>query len=268
MAAGLFSRLEPFDCRNGDFDYYLEQFEHFLLLNSVDDEAKKVPLFITSIGQDAYRILKESCDPVDPKEKSFEELKAALLQYFARRQFYSRNQRPNEQLGAFINDVKRLSLKCSFGPFAKEALRDRIACGKLPEDKTDKPVPHPPVQAQQKSAPTPAPDKAAAKPKQPRVPKVPQTTGQEVALPAPEGQQKQKQRPKGTTGEHRCKICGHSHKEADCAHKDASCFLCRKKGHIASVCREKHQKQNQPAPAAQPVQVHVHVQQNTAMKNE
>ncbi|XP_055537493.1 uncharacterized protein LOC129725543 [Wyeomyia smithii] len=264
MAAGIISRLEPFDCRNGDFDYYLEQFDHFLMLNSIEDAAKKVPLFITSIGQDAYRILKESCEPMDPKEKSFEELKAALQQYFARRQFYNRNQRPNEQLGAFINDVKRLSLKCSFGPFSKEALRDRIACGKLSEDKTDKPAPSPPapVPVQPKAAPAPAPETAVAKPKQPKKPKAPQITGQEVVVPATEGQ-KQMRPPKA--GEHRCKICGHAHKEADCAHKDASCFLCRKKGHIASVCREKHQKKNQPS---QPVQVHVHVQQTSAMKNE
>ncbi|XP_053688951.1 uncharacterized protein LOC128738111 [Sabethes cyaneus] len=218
MAAGLLSHLEPFDCRSGDFDYYLEQFEQLLLLNSVDDEAKKVSLFITSIGQDAYRVLKESCDPVDPKEKSFEELKTTLQQYFACRQFYRRNQRPNERLGAFINDVKRLSLKCSFGPFAKEALRDRIACGKLPEVKTDKPVPHPPVQVivQQTPTPKPAPDPAAAKPKQlkqPYAPKVPQTIS--PAQPRTEGQ-KQK-RPQKARVEQCCQICGDSHhKEADC----------------------------------------------------
>ncbi|XP_058831927.1 uncharacterized protein LOC131690285 [Topomyia yanbarensis] len=263
MAASVFSRLDPFDCRNGDFDYYLEQFDHFLVLNSIDDETKKIPLFISSIGQDAYKILKESCAPADPKEKSFDELKTLLLQYFARRQFYGRNQRQGEQLGAFISDVKKLSLKCNFGPFAKEALRDRIACGKVPDDNGDKKAPVVPAGPSRGAAtvqnkPVTV---AAAGPHPKQTNKTAAVSkAKEVALPT-------KVTTKGGTksgehGEHKCKICGHPHKENECPHKDSSCFLCRKKGHIASVCREKNKQAGQ-----QPVQVHVHVQQNTAMKN-
>ncbi|XP_058459986.1 uncharacterized protein LOC131435797 [Malaya genurostris] len=255
MAASVLARPDPFDCRNGDFDYYLEQFEHFLVLNGIDDESKKIPLFITLIGQDAYKILKESCLPADPKDKTFEELKTILLQYFARRQFYSRHQRPGEQLGAFINDVKRLSLKCDFGPFAKEALRDRIACGKIPDDTSDKK----PSGSTAQAKPVPPAKTAEVKPKPPK--KTDEVSkSKQVSIPTSTKQRGQKTaEPK----EHRCKICGHDgHKEADCAHKDASCYLCRKKGHIASVCREKNKQAGQ-----QPVQVHVHVQQNTAMKN-
>lgn len=267
MAAGLLSRMEPFDCRNGDFVYYMEQFDNFLLLNAVEDENAKVLLFINSIGQDAYSILKEVCQPTDPKGKPFDELKTLLQQYFARRAFYGRFQRPNEPLGGYINELKRLSLQCNFGPFAKEALRDRIACGKTADDKGKK-------------------DQAEAKPPVPSVPIVPPqmlkqapgqkakqrtpSVGREVAVPDAEkskknqtGGSKQQQQQK----QYRCKICGHQHREADCAHKDASCFLCRKKGHIASVCREKN-KQAQSNAGGQPVQVVVHVQQNAAMKND
>lgn len=277
MAGHLFSRLEPFDCQKGDFDYYLEQFEHFLVLNSVDEEGKKVPLFISSIGQEAYKILKDICAPSDPKEKSFEQLKSLLQEYFARREFYRRNQRPGEYTGAFVNELKRLSVKCNFGPFAHDALRDRIACGKLPEDKPDKKP-----EASSSSSSSSASKAKAAPPLPPKgqnAPPVPvlaqvaaaktqkqlQTALDSVLANLGEAKKQPKgPKPQGSgTGQPKCKICGHPHKANECPHKDASCFMCRKKGHIASVCKEKANKAQQQ----QPVQVHVHVQQNTGVKN-
>ncbi|XP_062550789.1 uncharacterized protein LOC134215670 [Armigeres subalbatus] len=279
MSASLFSRLDPFDCQKGDFDYYLEQFQNFLELNSVEDESKKVPLFISSIGQDAYKILKEICAPSDPKEKSFDQMKTLLVEYFARREFYRRNQRPGEYTGVFVNELKRLSIKCNFGPFAHEALRDRIACGKLPEEATDK----------KPAAPAASDASKKAKTQQPQKPSVPLEvqlvaekkakakpaaieTGFVVVNPdsvpkQPKGPKQQKSGgPSGQQKQHKCKICGHEHKESECPHKDSMCFKCDKKGHIASVCREKINK-GQKQQQQQPVQVHVHVQQNTAMKN-
>lgn len=266
MAAHLFSRLDPFDCQKGDFDYYLEQFEHFLVLNSVKDESKKVPLFISSIGQEAYKILKKICADSDPKDKSFQQLKTLLQEYFARCEFYKRNQRPGEHTGAFINELKRLSVKCNFGPFTHDALRDRIACGKLPEDSANKKAPVPntvPSSSKAQKVPTILNQVTAAKTEQQL-----KTALNSYVTALSKGEVKNQ--PKGPkpqasgSGQQKCKICGHlTHKEKECPHKDASCFMCRKKGHIASVCREKTNKTQQQ----QPVQVHVHVQQNTGVKN-
>lgn len=268
MSANLFSRLDPFDCQKGDFDYYLEQFDNFLNLNSVNDDAKKVPLFISSIGQDTYKILKEICAPSDPKEKSFDQMKTMLLEYFARREFYRRNQRPGEYTGVYVNELKRLSIKCNFGAFTHDALRDRIACGKLPDDKTSNPTTVPTTSKGQ-SHPKPSVPQMVqvAAQKQAKVEKA--TIESNSALVNPGNVQKQPKGPKAQTSggqqkQLKCKICGHDHKEANCAHKDATCFMCRKKGHIASVCLEKANKNQQQQ---QPVQVHVHVQQNTGVKN-
>lgn len=273
MSANLFSRLDPFDCQKGDFDYYLEQFDHFLDLNSVEDEAKKVPLFISSIGQDAYKILKETCAPADPKEKSFEELKRLLLEYFARREFYRRNQRPGEYTGAYVNELKRLSLKCNFGAFVHDALRDRIACGKLPDDKTSATPAAAPSTSKGQTQPKPSVLQVVQEvaEKKTKAKKTVAVESSSAVVSPGEVQQKQPKGPKPQKGpagqqkQHKCKICGHEHKEAECPHKDASCFMCRKKGHIASVCKEKANKAQQQQ--QQPVQVHVHVQQNTGVKN-
>lgn len=226
MATTILSRLDPFDCANGDLDYYLEQFDNFLALNAIEAETKKVPLFISCIGQDGYMILKEVCAPLDPREKQFEELIALLHEYLARKKFYGRNQHSGEILGAYINELKCLSTKCNFGLFAKDALRDRIACGKLPESDSNAIANKPNKPAQVK----PAPVSKQVEPKQ-----------------------------------QQCKICGYPHQASECPYRNASCHACGRKGHIATVCRDKaDQGQSQP----RATQVHVHVQQNAATLNQ
>ncbi|XP_062544253.1 uncharacterized protein LOC134211427 [Armigeres subalbatus] len=224
MAASMFSRLDPFDCQEGDFDYYLEQFQNFLELNSVEDESKKVPLFISSIGQDAYKILKEICAPSDPKEKSFDQITALLVEYFARQEFYLRNQRPGEKKGVYVNEMKRLSLKCNFGPFAHHALRDRIACGKLPENTPDE---------------------------KPSIPAAPTNPSKE-----PDAQQQQPSVPQGVQPVAEKKAKGPKQQKSGGGAQ-------QKKGHIALTSREKANKASQQQ-QQQPMEVHVHVQQNTA----
>ncbi|XP_055609971.1 uncharacterized protein LOC129756927 [Uranotaenia lowii] len=281
MAAAAFSRMDPFDCENGDLDYYLEQFNHFLVLNSLENQPEKVvPLFIGSIGQEAYRKLKEICGTVEPNTKTFEELVTLLQQYFAMREFYRCNQKPKQYLGAYINQLKQLQEKCNFGPFAKEALRDRIACGKLAEDQNQS---KPTNVAVTNTVPPKKPENTGTKPKLAKEPK-PQVTPEMLSLldglsilqqatatknPVNSVNKKSKDLAKKTSNDKqsgnqlKCKICGHTHDAGqECPHKDASCFMCKKKGHIASVCREKNEKNKTP-----PVQVHVHVQQNSGIKN-
>jgi hypothetical protein len=43
-----------------------------------------------------------------------------------------------------------------------------------------------------------------------------------------------------------CHRCGGSHDAAKCRFRQAECHFCHKKGHIASVCRQKAKRQSKP----------------------
>ena len=43
--------------------------------------------------------------------------------------FHRRNQLESEWVALLVVELKRLALKCEFGVFLEEALRDRLVCG-------------------------------------------------------------------------------------------------------------------------------------------
>ena len=43
--------------------------------------------------------------------------------------FYQRSQKPGEMIADFVADLRRFSIKCEFGEFMDQALRDRFVCG-------------------------------------------------------------------------------------------------------------------------------------------
>ena len=75
--------------------------------------------------------------PDPPKDKSFEALKKILTAHYSPKlipiaehfKFHRRNQLESESIAQFVVELKRLALKCEFGVFLEEALRDRLVCG-------------------------------------------------------------------------------------------------------------------------------------------
>ena len=89
------------------------------------------------IGADAYGVLRNLLVPQRPKNKSFDELKEVLIGHYSpkplliaeRFKFHRHNQLESESVAQFVVELKRLALKCDFGAFLEEALRDRLVCG-------------------------------------------------------------------------------------------------------------------------------------------
>ncbi|KAJ8937400.1 hypothetical protein NQ314_011886 [Rhamnusium bicolor] len=52
-----------------DFSLYLERLEQYFIANFIDED-RKVAVLLTVIGSHTYRILRDLCDPVLPKNKS------------------------------------------------------------------------------------------------------------------------------------------------------------------------------------------------------
>lgn len=78
---------------------------------------------------------------MNPKEKSFVDIVAALKDYYEpkplitveRFHFHRRNQASGESIAAYVAELRLLASKCEFGAYLKEALHDRLVCGLLSE---------------------------------------------------------------------------------------------------------------------------------------
>ncbi len=74
--------------------------------------------------------------PALPREKTYAQLVEALQKHFEPTQvliaerfhFYKRSQGLTESVAEFAADL-RLAIKCDFGDFLEQALRDRLVCG-------------------------------------------------------------------------------------------------------------------------------------------
>ena len=83
-----------------------------------------------------YGVLRNLLAPERPKDESFVEVKELLISHYSPKpilvaehfKFHCRNQHESKTVAQFVVELKRLALKCEFGTFLEEALRDRLVC--------------------------------------------------------------------------------------------------------------------------------------------
>ncbi|XP_070385622.1 uncharacterized protein [Dermacentor albipictus] len=129
-------KMSEFDPKTQNFESYLERFEHFLTANDIAD-AKRLPVFLTVIGPEAYEVLRSLVVPAAPGEKSYAEVKRLLKEHYSPRssviaercKFNRRVQQEGESVEGFIVELKHLVRKCDYGDFLQDALRDRLVAG-------------------------------------------------------------------------------------------------------------------------------------------
>ena len=66
---------------NDDWEFYAERLDQFMLANGIDDEKRKVTVFLTIIGQKAYALLWNLVAPTKPHEKKYENLTKAMMNH-------------------------------------------------------------------------------------------------------------------------------------------------------------------------------------------
>ena len=133
-----FGKLEEFDTANGDdWVQYIERMEHYFLANDITDAAKQRSILISSMGQKAYRILRNLVAPDKPTAVSFKNLVQTMTSHFCpppseivqRFRFNSRVREHGETIAAYVAELRALSEYCNFGDTLESMLRDRLVCG-------------------------------------------------------------------------------------------------------------------------------------------
>ena len=217
---------------------YLERVQLFFDVNGIEEDKKKVPVFLNTVGSRTYALLRDLLAPAKPAEKKFEDLQKVLTEHFEpkpiviaeRFYFHQRTQGPNESVLEYITELRRLATHCEFGDFLQEALRDRLVCG-LRSTAAQKSLLSEENLTLEKAIrlaqSLEAADKNTKKLKGDETAGTSSTihrTGRFANAP--------RQHTKS------CYRCGDTdHMATTCRFRDAECKKCHKKGHLARVCR-------------------------------
>ena len=121
--AAVYGHVGPFDENNEKFFDYAGRYEAFMVANEIAED-RQVHVFLVVVGPQAYKFLKNLCDPENPNSKSYEELKQILQAHYEPAPIVIAER--HSHFGAI---KKKLASTCSFGAFLEEALRDRLVSG-------------------------------------------------------------------------------------------------------------------------------------------
>ena len=228
---------------------YLERLELYFDANGVEAD-RKVPVLLTVIGAIAYDTLRSLLAPKLPRDESFEDLMSLLVRHFdpkplviaERFRFYRRAQKNDESVANFVADLRRLSIKCEFGDFLDQAVRDRFVCGVRSEAIQKRLLAEAGLtsaRAREIAEGMETADKDAKDLKGASVQTsiVAESVNSATDTTHSSGGPRVKPKP--------CRRCGRRHDEAQCKFRDATCHKCGKTGHISPVCRTAGPPRNQ-----------------------
>lgn len=226
---GKLGQIEAFQ-KGENFESYSERVNSFFKANAIK-EAEKTDTFITIIGPSAYETLKTLCSPEKPNTKEFNELVLILKHHYApkkiitaeRSKFYERKQKEGESIADFVEGLHQLASSCNFpANFLQEALRDKFVCG----------IANMAVRSELLSK-----DHNFTR-------AVEVAQGMEAALT------QATQLDSASTSfireeaavyqvKPKCTACGWFHPHGKCRAEKWECFTCKKKGHVAKMCRSR-----------------------------
>ena len=137
-----------------------------------------------------------------------------------------RRQHESERVAQFVVELKRQALKCEFGTFLEEALRDRLVCGLKSVQIQKK------LLAERDLTLKKAFETAQSIKEDFRDTSVPvDDTVNKVGRNASSGH--------STAGAESCFRCGGKHSPSGCLARSVQCYKCHNKGHLAKMCDKK-----------------------------
>ena len=263
-------RLGEFQQSRETFSAYVERLELFFAANNlaeveVTDEdsrrrnsemqTKMRAIFLTEVGPTVYETVKNLLAPGKPKDTSLAVILDKLKDHFDPKpleiaesyRFGTRCQLPDEDISNFVVALKKLSIHCNFGAFQDRALRDRFVCGLRSERIRSKLMTMPNLTFDVACNTAIQMDLAEKGSKAVRLSGSSQhQTAGEVHKTYHTAKKANKPKPAAGTGNTNsnrtrkpCYRCQGQHAPEACPFREAECYACRKKGHIASACRSK-----------------------------
>jgi len=200
--------------------------------NKIEDAGQQRAILLSVCGPATYQLIHNLVSSKKPTELKITDLMAqkhldpkpsVIIQRF---RFNGRNHRVGESVAAHVAELRQLAEHCEYGTTLIDVMCDRLVCGV--EDSR--------IQRRLLAEPELTFDKVfeigTANEFAERIMKDLQSGSQLPVNPVVN-----KLNTRGT--QNTCCRCGDKHKAADFCFKTAECQKCRKKGHIARVCKSK-----------------------------
>ena len=215
-------------------------------------------VLLTVSGPATYKLIRNLSAPKKSAEKSYDELVALVKSHYtpkpsvivhAEVSVPQPNAKTGRTVATFVAELRQLSEFCEFGASLEDMLGDRLVCGIASGSIQRRLLAEPELtlqKAQNLAQAIESADKNAKDQRQPPMTAVNAVTSKRGP---PRGT-----RARADTGksmEIPCYRCGGTHSPRDCRFKDAVCHSCKKRGHLARVCRS---KRTQGTAAGQSVQ--------------
>ncbi|XP_072398343.1 uncharacterized protein [Diabrotica undecimpunctata] len=212
-----------------DWTTWEERLEQYFCANYVEED-KKVSVLLTLIGEQAYKTLRDICDPVKPKHKTYVELCTIL-----RKQFTKRISVFKETIRQWYARLKSKASECKFGNILSSVLKDKFITGLKKGPILDR------LCEEEHTLSFEALVEIALK-KEATFEQVNCTTeihavGSVRRSQTAGANQNQRIRENNTMQNSKCQHCGKgNHVFSACRYKTYRCRLCSKTGHLAQVC--------------------------------
>lgn len=243
---------------------YQERLEQYFLTNAIE-EGRKVPVLLSVVGLNTYKIIKDLSNPVLPKDRPYTEICELLNGHFSptvpvfrkRIEFYNLRQGEVETCGNWYAKLKNAAIECKFGAKLNDVLKDKFVsglragkvldrlCEEDPETKTLKTMVELALKYESTFVNSIRDINVVNTYKgqnykhnvDKRTSKDNKNMGNERATTTTTRAGKQEP---STTNKAACFACGRSnHKFSECRYKEFNCNLCKTKGHLAKVCKSR-----------------------------
>ena len=231
--------LSDFDSDREDWTSYTEHLEQYFEANDVVSAVKQQAILLSICGASTYQLIRDLVAPAKPISKSFPKLVKLVKDHHQpppsfivqRFNFNIQSQKEGETVSAFVAGLRWRSEHCKFEATLDDMLRDRLVCGVqdkrlqqclLAEENLTFKI------AMEVSQAVEAAERNARDLQARQTPK----TETVLALNKPRAANL-------PVSAAKCYRCGGPHLPKDCYFKDAECHFCKKRGHLAKVCRAK-----------------------------
>ena len=211
---------------------YVERLEQYFLANDVEDVAKRHAILLSVCGSKTYALARDLLQPAKPAETTFKKIVDELGKHFSpkpseiveRFKFHSRNRKDGEGVATYVAGLRKLTEHCNFG----EMIRDRLVCG-INDEKIQRRLLAERELTFKKAVDISLAFESALK------------YVVDIKTEAtPSNVHRVNHREKNVKSpcvNQECYHCGGKYDASSCKFRDAQCYKCERKGHLAKKCR-------------------------------